>query len=99
MTNTKHTPGPWEVGEEGEILAGSSEFLVATAYHGRPAQEANARLIAAAPELLKTVKELVSLVCDSGLGTISEYLPVNPESIERIKRARQAIARAEGKGE
>jgi hypothetical protein len=63
-----HTPGPWEqgVGDEGEaqvygsdgyrriILASTENFRIAT-----DESKANARLIAAAPELLDALKEAV----------------------------------------
>ena len=63
MTNPTHTPGPWKFGKE--LTARSGEWLVsfdagskgrgiaiAETRAGSGNEEANARLIAAAPELL-----------------------------------------------
>lgn len=68
-----HTPGPWEYAEEGyEPCVMAGDYYVATAHAGMPGDDygvgeaqANARLIAAAPDLLavvrKTVRELEQL--------------------------------------
>ena len=63
----KHTPGPWEVtvlypGQYFEIRA--ETFDVVTATSGLPPlrREADARLIAAAPELLELLMELQEIV-------------------------------------
>lgn len=51
----KHTPGPWEADEEaGEVWAGSLE--IAETMFG-PVR-ANARLIAAAPDLLESAQRV-----------------------------------------
>lgn len=52
-TAAQHTPGPWYVDIHANIMAGGR--LVAFPSVSGP-QEANARLIAAAPELLEVVK-------------------------------------------
>jgi hypothetical protein len=53
MTDTKHTPGPWVRNETwGLIVSGDGE--VAALHSGN---EANARLIAAAPELLAALED------------------------------------------
>jgi len=52
---SKHTPGPWHVGgAHGRIVYAANRYAVANAatYHGRHDDEANARVIAAAPDLL-----------------------------------------------
>lgn len=54
-------------------------------------QEANARLIAAAPELLAALQELVAY--DEGSSAEGEY------GYEVLHRCRSAIAKAEGRGE
>lgn len=65
-TNAKHTPGPWRLCtkfcQQGLIAPVDGVYPVAavTGYYGHANQtEANARLIAAAPELLQVI-ELVS---------------------------------------
>jgi len=72
MTNNKHTPGPWHVGKSPEnclwVYDNTKEgYAVANTrtYHdvyGRAEREANARLIAAAPDLY----EFAKAVCELG---------------------------------
>ena len=58
----KHTPGPWTVGDppygHTEIEGGDPPYLlaVATRYWGQEVAHANARLIAAAPDLLEALQ-------------------------------------------
>ena len=69
--SAKHTPGPWEdVGpnEEGErcIFGGDDSGVAVTIPVGNPDMNearsiANARLIAAAPELLEAIKGVVRI--------------------------------------
>jgi hypothetical protein len=98
MTNAKHTPGPWESSvsivenaEErvtirqkkwgGEIIADMGELE----YHN----EANARLIAAAPDLLEALEAVESWALDR-MGRYESMPPC-------IRSARIAIAKAEGR--
>lgn len=95
---SKHTPGPWGYTMDKER---GWDFKV-TADHGKTAIvsgcgccdspwvscEADARLIAAAPELLEAFEKLVSLV-DAGEGTWT---------LEEQQKARAAIAKAKGEG-
>lgn len=63
--NKNYTPGPWHVGGNGTIIYDAEGWGVAnaTVFHGRHpgAAEANAHLIAAAPELLAALQEVVML--------------------------------------
>jgi hypothetical protein len=82
-----HTPGPWTVGRDFSIIAGSEEIAALYTNDGADDSkpypvEANARLIAAAPELLEALKDAVD-----GEGDMTA---------ERIARWRAAIAKAEG---
>jgi len=91
---SKHTPGPWMVSSNGAAV-------VDTATHGQELiivqergvdSEANARLIAAAPELLEAAiraEELLSSVTDIA----SELAPFQNTAL-RLLRA--AIAKAGG---
>jgi len=96
----KHTPGPWiahycpEDGGEYSIHA-SNGIHVALSIGGTKSEAANARLIAAAPELLEALQEAENALAD--------YIP----TIERtgaslnyghsvLKKARAAIAKATG---
>jgi hypothetical protein len=55
---TKHTPGPWQVASEATatILGPSPTGLRIIAVAEEPNQTANAKLIAAAPELLEALR-------------------------------------------
>jgi hypothetical protein len=61
MNDRKHTPGPWSTG----IVFGFTEVVAPTLNVANirgstiPEQEANARLIAAAPDLLEACAEFV----------------------------------------
>jgi hypothetical protein len=73
QTEVKHTPGPWRIGDAGRTVFGPpngnpAPEIIATIYGGTSDQAAvtralkmksNARLIAAAPELLDAAKGLV----------------------------------------
>jgi len=101
---SKHTPGPWRAqpreGFEGEWEVVSTceiEWLIAAAaphIDGDP-DEANARLIAAAPELLEALV---------GLMRVMPVLPADAKTIRGIEQqydaahraARAAIAKAKG---
>ena len=94
---SKHTPGPWEVGA---CLSNSTHrFYVDVAHtskmpeHGMIADnllEANARLIAAAPDLLEAAKNLRAL--------LSQRNKALPEDIKYwMSVSADAIAKAEGR--
>ena len=62
---SQHTPGPWTVGED-EGTSKAHEILrkghvVAWTCSHDPYEEGNARLIAAAPEMFETLRELVTM--------------------------------------
>ena len=84
----KHTPGPWEVFDESCIREsqpskGTGRLSIADCSGYREARIANANLMAAAPELLAALKEL---------------LHCNFSGIEEpwIINARAVIVKAEG---
>lgn len=94
---TKHTPGPWAVGpwfdNDGqpeiiiEHVTPHGNLVPAVALGGLVGQEANAHLIAAAPDLLAVARMVIDtypLVSSAG------------NSAELIKAARAAIAKATG---
>jgi len=88
---SKHTPGPWSVQYETDIAAredGVGPVDVAHVYMrtapGRT--EANARLLAAAPELLEALKSM----CEG-------FKPLKDADFPALAKARAAIAKAEGK--
>ena len=64
MTQFKGTPGPWVVGgnEGNKLSVNADPYFVALVDEGN-SQEANARLIAAAPELLEALQDLQARAC------------------------------------
>ena len=81
--STKHTPGPWEstLGASGCQAVEAEDGTVVASY----VSEANARLIASAPDLLEALESLVANLAEGDF--ISET---------RIDAARAAIAKAAG---
>jgi len=72
--NTKHTPGPWTVDDDGEglfitmdALVGKDESLPVYASPDPEQRLADAYLIAAAPLLLTALEGLVGLIRDGHL--------------------------------
>jgi hypothetical protein len=62
MNDKKYTPGPWVLREDGFIV--DCDDCIIADPHCKPGpeieeREANARLIAAAPELLQACKEII----------------------------------------
>lgn len=112
MTDTQHTPGPWQVGarygnNKIEIADASYDKLICTVWTHQfqgsmfepdrqfqplPYGAANARLIAASPEMLDALKELV--------GAVEKFIHPQPDKPHsawaKLVRARAAIAKATG---
>lgn len=103
MGETRHTPGPWEVGTAtanfptqigDQYLSVGNESLDRGICRVSPLttiddqDEANASLIAAAPELLAALEGLISI----GKRDLS-----NPKYDGYFEAARAAIAKAEGR--
>lgn len=98
---TKHTPGPWvandqhsgseiwRIESDGGVYANDG-YIIASLFG--PDAKANARLMAAAPELLDLVRDMVAEVVD--------YATINnlgdPEKQHNVKWARALIAKATG---
>lgn len=88
-TNSRHTPGPWTVDEPHQIWSEKArEYVAITQVEDfetlpRDQVEANARLIAAAPELLDALEECLSC----------EFAVTDKQA---IAKARVAIAKATG---
>lgn len=92
--NTKHTPGPWNLTPiENRIVSGNTVIarIYAHTDKGQPSNvapfteedAANAKLIAAAPELLEALQELCA----------DKYL-ADPINADRMGKAKAAIAKA-----
>lgn len=84
---TQHTPGAWKVGSKykNDIVCNSTHLTIARAMLQNEEYEANARLIAAAPELLEALIELAN-ECDI----------VSGDAQAAILKARAVIAKATG---
>lgn len=104
-----HTPGPWEAGRNPKWDAGRSNgwvvrpagefphgrWIADCGYPGEPEREANARLIAAAPEMLEALKAAAGELFRCGI-----YLSRHGQGATLVglaeTKARAAIAKAEG---
>lgn len=94
-----HTPGPWnavnnDAGTALEIWDDDGQMIANVQPQDPPAVEhANARLIAAAPDLLAALRDILATsVARSDLGTIAPA-----PRLDTVVRARAAIAKAEGR--
>lgn len=93
-----HTPGPWEVDSEGGMLpcVVAGDKLIYQSARGLGIEdnatiEANARLIAAAPDLLEALRATLAQWTMAGYGECAD------ETCGCIQgQARRAIAKAEG---
>lgn len=93
-TVTKHTPGPWDVVDRGtpnvEVRrSGEKRFRFPIAWLPKIEEfEANARLIAAAPDLLDALRELLAAHRCIGRAEV--------EACAECLSARAALAKSEG---
>jgi hypothetical protein len=96
-TQTKHTPGPWTVvGTHVERHDGDGIYSRLAACHDTMICEehggtalANARLIAAAPDLLVALEQCVSIIVRHANATLGD-------GVVTLQVARAAIAKAQG---
>jgi hypothetical protein len=90
------TPGPWRIEEGGYNLRGPNGEYIAVV-HTAPTKRAaaNARAIAALPELVESLQELMVLL-DAGFG--DEWDWGYGRMAEAKERALAALAKAEGRG-
>ncbi len=108
MSGVKHTPGPWtdKGGSAGAVWAGN-EFIASVYPNAQPGwdgygrfdrqdeTEANARLIAAAPDLLETLVMMADAV-DPLVSAPPIVGPITQRVRTALVEARAAIARARG---
>ena len=104
MSEVKHTPGPWKFDPEDDSIVGHDVHIsIATIDHfdegGEkgfnfgPISSANARLIAAAPELLEALQALDEAYCRAATSLSHQE---RAEDRRRLIAARAAIAKATG---
>lgn len=94
---TKHTPGPWRVGPVDDTLVSDASGREVAAVDGDynnpdewPSMEANARLIAAAPEMYAELRKLADAL---NSGRQLDTMHFMPSAIARIN---SIVAKAEG---
>lgn len=100
MADVKHTPGPWTarfIDAQGQPVVSAEHYEVATCWHhcvGSIEKEAlaNARLIAAAPDLLEALKTCRSVI-DQLMGDTDPHEETS--ALVACQRASAAIAKAE----
>jgi hypothetical protein len=112
-TQATHTPGPWAANDDGLVLGNLDNYegeapLVCTCgsaddFNMEPALHlANARLIAAAPDLLAALRAIAGMKCDGDLwhGNEDGENVTNDEThdalVDALCIAREAIAQMEG---
>ncbi len=105
---SKHTRGPWSLADRGDyndfeaesrVVFGTGKRLAVVHHHGDKEAEANANLIAAAPDLLDATKVLLSDHLDQHGERVCDCQP-EPQNVGHLCsacRARAAIAKAEGR--
>jgi hypothetical protein len=99
------TRGPWAVstvsfgsGKRHNILGRTGKFAIAHTYGDpRPAREneANARLIAAAPDLFEALNAIVAAIEPTLNAAVEAGYP-NEESVARMNAAKKALTKARG---
>jgi len=98
---TKHTPGPWISTTTGSILVDKPgeqlDRAIATTCELRKEQHANARLIAAAPELIENSQRNVEIMIELRDKHLSHTATVIRSLLQkRIEATCAAIAKAKG---
>lgn len=102
----KHTPGPWTYNEWGEIYAGNPSHGTRVDVAYAVTHLADARLLAAAPELLGACEalrgELIAYAEEDELANLQEYgTRTRPRAsiAPVLRQARGAIAKAKGEND
>ena len=92
----KHTPGPWNYQEESDaythiVRDSDGKYVCGCSQHTSGDAEANARLIAAAPELLAACKLIAAYVANGDADCRSNTF------MAALQQGNAAIAKAEGR--
>ena len=100
MTNVKHTPGPWEWSDDGNGncwgRAGLKPCVLSATVHGLVyVDDADARLIAAAPDLLEALRDALWAL-DNAAAVLSAN-GIQSTLTDPRPQMRAAIAKAEGR--
>lgn len=93
---SKHTPGPWTIDEHelGSFIRCAGGYIITGPVNERPGYKANARLIAAAPNLLEALMKAATALerVEHLIGGGDDEVSIESE----ILTARDAIAKATG---
>lgn len=104
MTQAKHTPGPWHLESAGVGFRRPTEragdfaivspdmYCPGTVWGGSEEQQANARLIAAAPELWEVARSVASI----GFHTMPDRAVCMCTRCELVRDARAVLAKIAG---
>lgn len=94
--DAQHTEGPWVIVDEGDgaYIEPSIAWIGFGSAHPTAEHKANARLIAAAPDLLATLKELAEMDISRTDDNLVKYL-----FIAIREKARNITAAVEGRAE
>ena len=97
MTETKFTPAPWTLDEDGEILDCNNDSIALLEIEDFDAEieqelKANANLIATAPELYHLLSEMTGLLHEHHS---SNYCSIGFEG-ELVKKSVTVLAKARG---
>jgi hypothetical protein len=84
-TKSAHTPGPWHVHENGYgvFFADSQTNGSVAKIADKECALANARLIAAAPELLETLESIVA--CAEASASTASWIPTAKAAIRKAR--------------
>jgi hypothetical protein len=106
MGKAKHTPGPWHIKRNPVRLAvrdKNGDYIAEDIRGEKEEREANAALIAAAPDLLYAIQAFVDYFEQAGIGSnltgADEEDGVNGfdgDTVFNVRQAKAAIAKAEG---
>jgi hypothetical protein len=100
---SKHTPGPWKItkldkGLRFEIHNPDTDYWIAQVQNPKPINgQANASLIAAAPDMLEALTEMVGWFDSSPFRALMTKQGYQAECHRIINTSRAAIAKAQGK--
>jgi formate dehydrogenase assembly factor FdhD len=102
--NTPHTPGPWYIGDRGESRANTRSVIGADghkvctveSYPSATTGKADARLIAAAPELLAALRNAQEVIQQLGGGNAAFLGQPSKGGINVTEDIAAAIAKATG---
>lgn len=93
-TETKFTPAPWEVDIFGDVQANGDDVARIAGYYGEEVNDANAHLIAAAPDMYAALKDARAIAMRMAA---KADIPYCAEFGEIAQILDAALAKAEGK--